>query len=185
VVIAVLAVVAGLALVAAGFFGGARWLIVPALALVIPLGVVAAADLDFEGGVGDRYFKPASAAEVQDRYELGLGELDLDLRDVDLPPGRTDVALDVGFGAVTVYVPDDLCVTSDFQAGMGSIDLLGRHHEGLDVAVAAGAGAPAGEPELHLDADVAIGELKVATAERFTDRSDAEWFASGESPACL
>ena len=38
VVIAILAVVTGLALIGTAFVGGARWLIIPALALVLPLG---------------------------------------------------------------------------------------------------------------------------------------------------
>ena len=39
--------------------GGARWLIVPALALTIGVGAAAAADLDLEGGIGRRDYRPA------------------------------------------------------------------------------------------------------------------------------
>ncbi|MGH2949722.1 MAG: PspC domain-containing protein [Solirubrobacteraceae bacterium] len=161
VVIASLAVVAGLALVATAFFGGARWLIVPALVLVLPLGLVAAADIDLHGGVGDREYRPASMSELRDRYEIGIGEVEVDLRELDLPAGRTDVAVDVGMGSAVVYVPEDVCVTSDMAIGAGGVDLLDRESFGLDVAVADSATAPAGRPRLHLDADVGVGVVEV------------------------
>ena len=72
-----LAVVAGLALVGTAFVGGARWLIVPALALVLPLGVVSAADIDLDGGVGDREYRPATmtpaARPLRPRHRLADG----------------------------------------------------------------------------------------------------------------
>src|SRR5829696_2998579 len=53
VVLSVLAILAGVALLGAAFAGGARWLIAPALVLVLPLAIVAAADIDVEVGEGD------------------------------------------------------------------------------------------------------------------------------------
>ena len=50
-VVAGIVIAAGIALIAGAFFGSwARWLILPALALALPAGVVAAADLDVRGG---------------------------------------------------------------------------------------------------------------------------------------
>ncbi len=161
VVIASLAVVTGLVLIGTAFAGGARWLIVPALVLVLPLGLVAAADIDLDGGVGEREYRPTSMTELRDRYELGMGELDIDLRDLDLPNGRTEMALDVGIGGVVVYVPADACVTSDVTIGAGVADIFDRDNEGLDVAVAAAADEPADRPTLHIDADLGFGALEV------------------------
>src|SRR3954470_13879953 len=89
VVIAILAIVTGFALIGTAFVGGARWMIVPALALVLPLGIVSAAGISLDGGVGDRDFRPASMSQVRNHYELGIGSLVVDLRDVDLPQGTT------------------------------------------------------------------------------------------------
>ena len=62
----------GVLLVIAAFRGGARWLIVPALALALPLSAVAAADVSFDGGVGERIYEPLSAEAIpDDGYELG------------------------------------------------------------------------------------------------------------------
>jgi phage shock protein PspC (stress-responsive transcriptional regulator) len=177
VVIASLAVVTGLVLIGTAFAGGARWLIVPALVLVLPLGFVAAADIDLEGGVGDRQYRPAAMSELRDRYELGIGELDVDLRDLDLPNGRTDMAIDVGIGEVVVYVPADACVTSDVSIGAGLADIFDRDHEGLDVAFAESGNQPAGRPTLHIDGDLGLGVLEVVREGAFPDETHDDPFS--------
>lgn len=162
VVIAILAVVAGFALIGTAFVGGARWLIVPALALVLPLGIVSAAGIDLNGGVGDRDYRPSTAAQLQDHYELGIGSLIVDLRDIDLPKDQTtNLAVDVGLGEAVLYVPSDTCVSSNVQIGVGSSDVLDRGADGVDVTYADDAPAPAGRPKLHVDADIGIGVIEV------------------------
>ncbi|HWM12769.1 MAG TPA: PspC domain-containing protein, partial [Solirubrobacteraceae bacterium] len=148
VVIASLAVVTGLVLVGTAFVGGARWLIVPALALVLPLGLVAAADIDLDGGVGEREYRPASMAELRDQYEVGIGGLDVDLTDLELPAGRTDLAIDIGMGEAVVYVPRGTCVTSDVKVGAGLADVFDVENDGVDVAFADAATPPPGRPQL-------------------------------------
>jgi phage shock protein PspC (stress-responsive transcriptional regulator) len=161
VVIGSLAVVTGLALIATAFVGGMRWLIVPALALVLPLGLVAAADIDLDGGVGQREYRPATMSELRDHYEIGIGELDVDLTELDLPTGRTDLDIDVGMGEVVVWVPRDTCVTSDVEIGAGAADVFDRDNDGVDVAFAESATPPAGRPLLHIEADLGVGVLEV------------------------
>ena len=181
VVIASLAVITGLVLIGTAFVGGARWLIVPALALVLPLGIVAAADLDLDGGVGDRQYTPASVAEMRDQYEIGIGSMDVDLRDVDLPAGRTDVNVDVGMGEALVYVPRGACVTTDVQIGAGASDVFDRENDGVDVAFADDDPAPpADRPQLHIDADVGVGAIEVvregSLPDQFRNRQRFEIF---------
>ena len=183
VVIASLAIVTGLVLVGTAFVGGARWLIVPALALVLPLGFVAAAGIELDGGVGDREYRPAAAGDLRDRYELGMGELELDLRDVELPAGRTDVAVDVGVGRALIYVPREACVTSDVRIGAGVADVLDRDNGGLDVDVAEAATAPAGSPELHVDADIGVGGLEVVREGSLPDEFRPDRFGVFDEPA--
>jgi phage shock protein PspC (stress-responsive transcriptional regulator) len=162
VVIGSLAVVTGLVLIGTAFVGGARWLIVPALALVLPLGIVAAADIDLDGGVGDREYHPASVDQVRDQYEIGIGSMDIDLRDVELPTGsRTDLNVDVGMGEALVYVPSGACVTTDVEIGAGAADVFDRENNGVDVAFAETAKPPAGRPRLHIDADIGVGAFEV------------------------
>jgi phage shock protein PspC (stress-responsive transcriptional regulator) len=83
----------GVLLVISAFRGGARWLIIPAVALAVPLGAVAAADIHFSDGIGDRHYRPASFSSVPaDGYELGIGRLLVDLREL---PWEEDTTLDL------------------------------------------------------------------------------------------
>ena len=132
-VIAGLVIAIGAALCVAAFVGGARWLVLPALIVAIPLGFVAAAGIDADGGVGDRDYRPTSLAEMRDGYKLGIGELRVDLRDVDLPAGRTPLELNMGIGSVRVLVPEDVCVASDMRVGAGYARVFDRDSAGLDV----------------------------------------------------
>ena len=161
-VLAILAIVAGMALVVAAFAGGARWLIVPALVLVLPLAIVAAADIDVKGGAGERHYRPASANEIQPDYRLGMGELDVDLRDVTLPAGTTTTNVKVGVGHAVVRVPENACVTSDVQIGVGHAQVLNRPaSDGVDIAFALAGATASDAPRLHLNADIGIGALEV------------------------
>ena len=75
VVVASLVIATGAALVVAAFLGGARWLVLPALAIALPLAFVSAANIDLDGGVGERTVRPGTLAEVKHGYRLGIGEL--------------------------------------------------------------------------------------------------------------
>jgi phage shock protein PspC (stress-responsive transcriptional regulator)/predicted membrane protein len=161
VVLAVLAILAGVALLGAAFAGGARWLIVPALVLVLPLAIVAAADIDVDGGVGEQRYRPASVSELRPHYQLGMGELVVDMRDVDLPGGRTDVRVENGIGHVLVRVPEDACVSADVEIGIGQSSILDHGRGGVDVNDDLVTTAPTGTPHVHLDADLGIGHLEV------------------------
>ena len=183
VVIAILAVVAGFALIGTAFVGGARWLIVPALALVLPLGIVSAAGIDLNGGVGDRNYRPSTTAQLQDRYELGIGSLIVDLRDVDLPKDQTtNLAVDVGLGEAVLYVPSDTCVSSNVQIGVGGSDVLDRGADGVDVTYADDAPAPAGRPKLHVDADIGMGVVEVVREGYLRDQFSHD-FRNGQQVA--
>jgi phage shock protein PspC (stress-responsive transcriptional regulator) len=181
-VLAILAIVAGMALVVAAFAGGARWLIVPALVLVLPLAIVVAADIDIEGGAGDRIYRPTSASELRPDYRLGMGELEVDLRDVALPAGRTDMHVKVGVGHALVRVPDNACVVSDVSVGAGQVSVLDRGSGGVDVAFAEAPAPDSIAPQLHLDGDVGLGYFEVV---RGDEPLHAHRFSPGVSgPAC-
>lgn len=160
--VAAMIVIIGIALVALSFRGGARWLIVPALALSIGVAVAAAADLDLDGGIGNREYRPASASAIPaDGYELGVGRLAVDLRGIDWAPSRNvDLDVRVGAGELLVAVPTDVCVVADAHAGAGDLRVAGQRADGLDVDLVTGEGSNA-TPQLRLDADVDVGEIRV------------------------
>jgi phage shock protein PspC (stress-responsive transcriptional regulator) len=169
IVVAGLVIACGVGLVGGAFRGGARWLIVPAIVLALPLGAVAATDLDIRGTWGDRTFHPGTVADLERGYEMGMGSMKVDLSDVDLPPGRTDLRLDLGMGEIKVLVPDDVCVTTAAEVGLGAVNTGDGEQGGVDLDVRDERDVAPGVPHLHVIADLGVGHL--AVGDRFFDWS--------------
>lgn len=161
VVVAIAVIVGGLWLVAAAFVGGARWLILPALALALPAGVVSAANVNINGGVGDQVYRPVTADQVRDTYRLGVGRLVVDLRDAPLAAGDHRLHVDLGVGQAVLVVPQDVCVTTAAKIGAGNVDLFDHNTGGVDVDWRDDRTAPSGTTRLVVDGDVGVGELAV------------------------
>ena len=94
---------------------------------------MSAAGIDLDGGVGERDYRPTSVVDLRDTYELGMGELIVDLRQTDLPAGDVPLDVDLGVGEARVIVPEDVCVATDAEVGIGEVRSFGRHNEGVDV----------------------------------------------------
>jgi phage shock protein PspC (stress-responsive transcriptional regulator) len=175
VIVAGAVVVAGLALVASAFARPARWLILPALALAIPAAFVAAAGIDLDGGIGEKRYRPTAVADLRDRYEVGAGSLTVDLRDVELPAGERRVAVDVGMGEAVVLVPEDVCVSTDAELGMGGVQVFDRDGGGVDVDFEDVRTPPAGTARLVVEADVGLGAVEVGHAEQHGRHRFGRW----------
>ena len=119
------------------------------------------------GTWGDRTFHPGTAAELAGGYEMGVGSMKVDMRDVDLPAGRTDLRLDLGMGEIQVLVPEDTCVTTDAEVGVGAVNVGDGDQGGIDVDVNDDRPVAPGVEELHVIADVGVGH--VAVGDRFFD----------------
>jgi phage shock protein PspC (stress-responsive transcriptional regulator) len=164
--VAIVIIALGALIALAAFRGGARWLIPPALALLIGAGVAVAAEPDFRGGIGEREYHPVSARAIpDDGYRLGVGKLVVDLRNLDWRSERV-VALDVdlGMGRANVLVPERVCVVGSTHVGMGESQVAGEQNDGVDVDHDVGAGSSA-VPRLELDAHVDIGQLRVINSD--------------------
>jgi phage shock protein PspC (stress-responsive transcriptional regulator) len=157
-----LVIAAGLGLVVGAFLGRGRILIVPALALALGVGFVSAAGIDLDGGIGDHEYTPASAAELADRYELGMGRLTVDLREADLPAGDTALELDLGMGQANLVVPEDVCVATTARVGMGNVESFGDDNGGVDVDFDDQSSAATGNSRVVVDADVGLGMFRVS-----------------------
>src|SRR5688572_7104798 len=169
-----LVIAAGATVLAGAFMKPIRWLVPPALALALAAGVVAAAGIDLDGGVGEREYSPASTTDLRDRYELGVGDLVVDLRETDLPAGDVPLEMDVGVGEAMVIVPEDVCVATNADVGIGNVRTFGHDNGGIDVDFEDSPDAAPDVTRVVLDADVGLGQVRVTDLEGefdFRDRS--------------
>jgi hypothetical protein len=153
----------GLACVAGAFQGRQHAMMVVGVVLTAVLAVAAAADWDLDvplaGGVGDRTERPATPAELTS-YELGAGDLLLDLRQLQVPPGTTAVKARVGVGELVVEVPDGVTVRVVASSGLGEVQVLGEQDNGVANRVDTTA-EDGGDRRLELDLRVGIGQVRV------------------------
>src|SRR5439155_842934 len=136
--------------------GGGIW----ALALVA--GALALDDVSLRGGIGDRAERPLSVRDLQKEYRLGIGELDVDLRKLELPPGETTISARVGIGDLVIEVPEDVAVAVTGKVHGGDLEILGRDESGWHVHQrVVGRQFEAAERRLVVDATVGLGDLEV------------------------
>jgi hypothetical protein len=153
-------ILVGGALVLSAWFGRARGLIPIGILLLLVTIPAATIDVPISGGIGERDYHPTAAREVRSSYELGIGHLTLDLRDVPLTDGITRVKSSLGIGELDVDVPADVQVDVTAHAGAGATDIFGRVEGGWPQDTHRVAG-PAGTGALYLDLRVGAGSVKV------------------------
>jgi phage shock protein PspC (stress-responsive transcriptional regulator)/predicted membrane protein len=132
------------------------------LAALIAATVVAVMFARLAHGVGDRHYTPVSASALRHDYQVGIGDLDLDLSRVSLPPGTTRIHIEAGIGHVRITVPRDVTVRTKTHVTWGDAELLGHDESGHNVRADVG-------PEdgaLQLDTRVGIGQIEVDRAVR-------------------
>lgn len=157
--------VVGLGLVVGAWFGRARWLGLLGLVLVpvvLATSLASSLDVDLSGGIGQRSFSATSIDELEPGYDLGAGELVLDLGDLVVDEGRgafTRVRL--GAGELRVLVPDDLTVAVEAEVEVGEIDLPGLNDQGTQLRREAVIGDPDRPADLRLDLRVGAGQIRV------------------------
>jgi phage shock protein PspC (stress-responsive transcriptional regulator) len=162
IVLAAAAVVLG-GLIAAGAASGHRVGSVVLLALVVlaAFAVAVAVRVPLFSGIGDRLEHPATIGSLHTRYEQGIGNLDVDLRDVSFPAGETHVRSTLGIGDLVVHVPSDVTVVVDARASAGKVDLFGQVDSGRSVRDHATEAGTDPSRVLVLDARVGLGNLEV------------------------
>jgi hypothetical protein len=141
--------------------GRARGLLVIGLLLAAAATATSVTDLSLAGGTGERTYRPVSASQVRP-YRLGVGDLTVDLTDLEFTGTRT-VKARIGVGQLTVLVPPDARVVADTHVGLGQVRAFGGQSvEGTDVDKTIDH-IPSEESarQLRLDLDAGIGEINV------------------------
>ncbi|MDF0532174.1 PspC domain-containing protein [Tsukamurella sp. 8F] len=104
----------------------------------------------FDGPRGDRTFTVTDATQLRPSYDLGVGSLTLDLRELTLDTDRT-VTTHVGVGDTRIEVPKSMNVKVDCNIRMGDAQCP----DGLQK------GTNADGPTLTIDANGNIGQVEV------------------------
>lgn len=138
-----------------------------ALGLLAAIATAATTAVDeIDAGRIDR--TPQSAAALDDSYELGAGEIVIDLREVDdleALDGRT-LELDVHFGHIEVLVPPtglDVEASTTID-GAGESRLFGDREDG---DASAGHDGGVDVPTLEIDAQLVFGQVDVEATRSF------------------
>lgn len=162
VVLPTLLAVLGLALIFGAWDGPHTGLVVFGVFLTVAVVVAAVSPPNaFRGGIGERNFAVGSQGQLAPRYDVGLGDLRLDLSDLTLTESA-EVDVTVGAGEILVELPADIPVTIDASVGAGEIDLLGDTVDGVSVTRSyTSEGFAGAEDTLTLDLDVAAGKIEV------------------------
>lgn len=112
-------------------------------------------------GTGTHTYRPISLAELEDEYQLGVGQLFLDLRDVDLEGTTQHVDVEVGMGQATVIVPPDVSLDVTGEVGIGKAVALDVRSEGIGREVEASELVDAaGKLIIHFEVGVGEGTVR-------------------------
>jgi phage shock protein PspC (stress-responsive transcriptional regulator) len=135
------------------------------LVLAATVAAFAALDVSLDDGVGDRTYRVSSTGELHRTYRLGIGDLTVDLRQIDdFPPGETLVRARLGIGNLDVIVPSDVKVRYRVRANFGDVDVFGSDFDGHDSHTEGVDGR--GARVLELDAHAGAGQITVVRAVR-------------------
>lgn len=158
---AVLAVI-GLALIIGAFDGPHPGLVVAGVFLTLAVLAVAVAPPDaLHGGIGERSIHVTDQASLAPTYDVGVGQLSLDLSDLELIESAS-VDITVGAGDVSLTLPPNVAVDINASAGAGRVDLLGEASEGLSVnRTYTSEDFDSADDTLTFDIDVAAGNIEV------------------------
>ncbi|MFJ8626876.1 PspC domain-containing protein [Kitasatospora sp. NPDC093550] len=162
-VLATALLVVGLTMLVGAKFGRARKLAVTGLLLTLALAFVGHSPNSVHDAVGERDWTVTSSSELHDRYNLGAGNIRLNLSGL-APAGATlSTKVDLGAGQMTVTVPDDVTVNVTARVGLGDVTVPGDRSDGTGrhSYLIGPAGGQASKGTLNLELGIGLGDIKV------------------------
>lgn len=157
--------------VGVGLFVGARTgghggLMLLGVLLTALLTFLSSFDIQLEGGVGNRTERPLTAQGLPESYRLGVGQLTVDLTELELPAGETRIQAIVGIGRLVVRIPPDMAVRVRGNAGGGQVEVFGSDGNGFDVDRTARRNNPgSASARVVVVAEVGLGQVVIGVRE--------------------
>lgn len=162
-VLALATMVVGISLMLLAGDGPHVGLIVFGTILALVTLLTAAAPFEgFQGGVGDRTFDVSSIDDIRTDYNLGMGKLTIDLREIGDLERATELTASVGMGELVVRVPRGIEVEVDASVGAGQLEILGRTYDGVGIdETYQSSGFPDSSQSLSLELQAFTGRVEV------------------------
>lgn len=130
------------------------WVAIIAVAVVV-------VPIPLDVGVGDRDHRVTTLDELESAYTLGIGELTVDLRELELPAGTTTLEARLGIGQVNLRVPGEVTVVVDGVVGLGQFEAFGTTVGGIAPGQRVVEEGEPGAGTLEIEASVGLGQLEV------------------------
>jgi len=150
--------VVGVGLLVGSFVGRARGLVILGVVLLPPLIVSPLGDFDFENT--NLRYAPETVEDIQESYVADVGEMVIDLSDVDFGGASVAIDADMSIGQIRIIVPDDVSVDARGQVAIGVARVLGDVSGGIGDMRATGTTTGA-NGELDVTADLDLGEVEI------------------------
>jgi len=116
-------------------------------------------NISLHDGVGNKVYNVSTASALKPAYNLGVGDLKLDLSGIGPITQVTHLKAKVDVGELRIIVPRNTAISVDAHAKVGDIYVLNQHEGGRNVAIQQGSGG-----ELVIDATVGAGRIDVVRA---------------------
>ncbi|MEQ8717900.1 MAG: PspC domain-containing protein [Acidimicrobiales bacterium] len=124
-------VIIGAGLIASAFTGRARGLVPLGILFALAIPVTAAVEPAIRDGVGDREYVVTDFDDLERRYELGIGDLVVDLSGLDFDGETVRIDVDLSIGNAEVTVPPDVDVRLTSDVDLGRIEVFGVEEDGV------------------------------------------------------
>ena len=140
--------------------------VVAVLAVLVGLAMLRRSRRRVHGAFHDRFFGTIRVGDDWQggaaTYQLGVGEMVLDLRRANLPEGEHRLDVNGLVGKLEVLAPQDLALSVDAEVTVGSVHLLGQTAQGfLRSLTHTSPDYANAKRKLRLNAELAIGEIDV------------------------
>ncbi len=126
-------ILVGLALLAGSVTGSHGGLVAVGVILTVVLTISATVSVPLSGGIGDANYAPSQITDLRDRYELMIGNMNVDLTQLQFPDGVTTVETRVGLGQLNVDVPNDVAVMVHWNLSGGNVNVFDSSHDGTNL----------------------------------------------------
>ncbi len=157
--IALAVTVLGVGLLVGTVAGRARWLILVG-ALSIPLLVASPVfEFDFDGANGTIFVVPNSPEAVPSVVSHGIGEVVIDLTEMEWDGAQIELDAELDIGQMTIYIPETVGVSGVGQTSIGVVQFEGEESNGFNPSI--GLDTSGSDGQLDLSAIVRIGSLEI------------------------